>query len=299
MSAAAKRRWFIFLMLLFPLLHFLVFFVYINANTVVMSFQRLNFMDNSVSFVGLDQYRAIFRDLERSPVLGKAIVNSLLFIPVTNFILLPLSIVAGYFLYKKVWGSGWFRAVFFLPSILSIVILTMVFSFMFDSTFGVVNDLLRLVGLEHWQRAWFGDPDTAMPMVFLYCIWAGIGFNVILLHGAISRIPTEIIEYGQLEGISMTRELWQVIVPMIWPTITTLFVLGSTSAFTIFLQPQLLTNGGPNGSSYTIALYVLEQVRASNLEYAAAVGVFFSLIGVAVVMLFRFIMEKIGSSVEF
>jgi len=120
-----------------------------------------------------------------------------------------------------------------------------------------------------------------------------------LLHGAISRIPTEIIEYGQLEGISMTRELWQVIVPMIWPTITTLFVLGSTSAFTIFLQPQLLTNGGPNGSSYTIALYVLEQVRASNLEYAAAVGVFFSLIGVAVVMLFRFIMEKIGSSVEF
>ena len=299
MGSKAKRRWFIFLMLAFPVAHFLVFFVYINVNTIVMAFQKLNFFQNTVEYAGLHNFELIFRDLDRSPLLGKAIINSLMFIPVTNFILLPLSIISSYVLFKKVLLHKWYRAIFFFPSILSIVILTMVFSFMFDSTFGVFNDLLKAVGLDEWQRTWFGDKRTAMPMVFVYCIWAGIGFNVILLNSAVSRIPLEVIEYGQLEGVSMMRELWQVVVPMIWPTITTVFVLGSTSAFTIFLQPQLLTGGGPNGSSYTIALYVLEQVRAGQLEYAAAVGVFFSIIGIVVIMGFKALMERIGSNVEY
>jgi ABC-type sugar transport system permease subunit len=299
MSSTTKRGWFIFLMLAFPLAHFLVFFVYININTIVMAFQKLNYFQNTVEYAGLRNFEQIFTDMKRSPLLGKAIVNSLLFIPVTNGILLPLSIISSYILFKKVYLHQWFRAIFFFPSILSIVILTMVFSFMFDSTFGVFNDILQVLGLEGWQRTWFGDKHTAMPMVFVYCIWAGIGFNVILLNSAITRIPQEVIEYGQLEGVPMWRELSQVVVPMIWPTVTTVFVLGSTSAFTIFLQPQLLTGGGPNGSSYTIALYVLEQVKAGQLEYAAAVGVFFSVIGIAVVMGFKLVLERIGSNVEY
>ena len=299
MSSKAKRNWFIFLMLAFPVAHFLVFFVYININTFVMAFQKINFFENTVEFAGFHQFEAIFRDMKRNPILGKAIVNSLMFIPVTNFILLPFSIISSYILFKKVYLHQWFRAIFFFPSILSIVILTMVFSFMFDSTFGVFNDLLQVLGLEEWQRTWFGDKHTAMPMVFVYCVWAGIGYNVILLNSAISRIPSEVIEFGQIEGITMWQELWRVVVPMVWPTVTTLFVLGSTSAFTIFLQPQLLTGGGPSGSSYTIALYVLEQVKAGQLEYAAAVGVFFSAIGIVVVMGFKTILERIGSTVEY
>ncbi|MFC5403239.1 carbohydrate ABC transporter permease [Cohnella soli] len=299
MSVTTKRRWFIFLMLVVPVSHLLVFFVYININTIIMCFQKLNFFENKAEFAGLHNFEEIIRNLKRDPLLGKAVINSLLFIPVTNGILLPLSIVSAYILYKKVFLHKVYRAVFFFPSILSIVVMTMVFSFMFDSTFGVFNDLLKAVGLSEWQRTWFGDSHTAMPMVFVYCIWTGIGFNVILLSGAISRLPGEVIEYGQLEGISMAKELWQVVIPMIWPTITTVFVLGSTSAFTIFLQPQLLTGGGPNGSSYTIALYVLEQVKSSQYEYAAAVGVFFSAIGIAVVMAFKTIMEKLGPTVEY
>jgi len=299
MNANTKRRWFIFLMLVIPVSHLLLFFVYININTIIMCFQKLNFYENKVQFAGFHNFTEIFRNLNRDQVLGKAVKNSLLFLPVTNGILLPLSIVSAYILYKKVFLHKMYRAIFFFPSILSIVVMTMVFSFMFDSTFGVFNDFLKAIGLSEWQRTWFGDPRTAMPMVFVYCIWTGIGFNVILLSGAISRIPGEVIEYGQIEGIGMFKEMWQVVIPMIWPTISTVFVLGSTSAFTIFLQPQLLTGGGPNGSSYTIALYVLEQVRASQYEYAAAVGVFFSAIGIAVVLAFKTLLEKIGPTVEY
>lgn len=286
-------------MLAVPIAHFLIFFVYINFSTIVMCFQRLDFITNETKFVGLDNFFMMFRDMKRNPVLGKAIINSLLFIPVTNGILLPLSIISAYMLFKKVLLHKLYRVVFFLPSIISIVILTMVFSFMFDSTFGVFNDVLQWVGLGNLKRTWFGDPATAMPMIFVYCIWAGIGFNVVLLSSAITRIPHEVIESGQIEGIGMWRELWQIVIPMIWPTVSTLFILGSTSAFTIFLQPQLLTNGGPNGSSYTIALYVMEQVRAAQYEYAAAIGVFFAIIGVAAVMLIKAVLERIGPTVEY
>ena len=294
-----KRRLFILAMLAFPVLHFLVFFVYININTVSLAMQRLNFMTNEVKFVGLANFFKFFENYKSDPVLPKAVTNSLMFIPVTNLILLPLSIVCAYVLFKKVPMFKFFRTVFFAPSIISIVILTMVFSFMFDSTFGVFNDFLKMIGLEQLQRVWFGDSSTAMPMVYAYCIWAGIGFNVVLLNGAISRIPGEIIEYGHLEGIGMMSEMCRVIIPMIWPTISTVFVMGSTSAFTIFLQPKLLTGGGPNGASYTIALYIIDQVNAGNLEYAAAVGILFALIGVFVVMTFKTILDRIGQTVEY
>lgn len=299
MSSKFKRNRFIILMLAFPVLHFLIFFVYINVNTILMCFQRLSFTTNEINFVGLDNFGKLFQDMANKPLLGKSIINSLLFIPVTNGILLPLSLIAAYILFKKVFLYKIYRTIFFLPSIISIVILTMVFSFMFDSTFGVFNDLLKMVGLGSLQRTWFGDSATAMPMVFLYCIWTGIGFNVVLLSSAISRIPQEIIEFGQMEGIGMWKEMTRVVIPMIWPTVSTVFVLGSTSAFTIFLQPQLLTNGGPNGSSYTIALYILEQVKAANYEYASTVGVFFAIIGVGLVMFFKKLLEKVGPTVEY
>ncbi len=299
MNSKFKRNRFIILMLTFPILHFLVFFVYININTILMCFQRLSFITNQIKFIGFDNFAKLFQDIATKPLLSKSIINSLLFIPVTNGILLPLSLIAAYILFKKVFLHKIFRIIFFLPSIISIVILTMVFSFMFDSTFGVFNDLLKLLGMGNLQRTWFGDTATAMPMVFLYCIWTGIGFNVVLLSSAISRIPQEIIEFGQLEGIGMWKEMTRVVIPMIWPTVSTVFVLGSTSAFTIFLQPQLLTNGGPNGSSYTIALYILEQVKSANYEYASTVGVFFAIIGVSMVMFFKKLLEKAGPTVEY
>ena len=271
--AKRKRKLFIVGMLAFPVAHFLVFFVYMNISTILLCFRRLNYMTGEEQFVGFSNFQIFFDKLHTEKVLQSSIINSVWFIPITNFVLLPLSVIFAYILFKKLPLYKMFRTVFFLPSIISIVILTMVFSFMFDSTFGVFNDFLKAIGLGSLQHVWFGDPKTAMPMVYVYCIWAGIGMNIVLLAGAISRIPMEVMEYGELEGIGMVRELCQVIIPMIWPTISTVFILGTTSAFTIFLQPQLLTNGGPNGASYTIALYIVQQTQNGSLYYAATVDV--------------------------
>ena len=277
----------------------LVFTVYINFDTILLCFQKFNFMTGETEFAGFYWFEKFFEELKTTYALQRSFINSMWFIPVTNFILLPLSVVVAYFLFKKIPMAKFFRVVFFIPSIISIVILTMSFSFMFDSTFGIVNDLLTKLGLEEWKRTWLGDPDTAMPMVYLYCVWAGIGYNVVLLGGAMGRLPEEILEYGHVEGIGLWTELTKVVIPMIWPTISTLFITGTTSAFTIFMQPKLLTGGGPNFASSTISLFVVQQTESANLHWAATVGVMFSVMGIAVVLLVKWVIDRFNPEIEY
>jgi ABC-type sugar transport system permease subunit len=286
------------MMLMLPIAHFLVFFVYVNIDTILLAFQRYDYRMGDYRYVGFDNFQQAVRDLSQLPQMRQAIVNSLLFLPVTNFITLPLSIITAYFLFRKVPGRNIFKVIFFLPSIISIVVLTMAFQFMFDPLFGPINGLLESIGISP-VGGWFGSKDTAMNMIYFYCIWAGIGFNMVIINGAISRLPSEVIESGRIDGVGMFRELVQIVVPMIWPTITTLFVLGSISVFTIFLQVLLLTNGGPSGSTKTISFLVVEMVQSGDLTTPAAYGVIFTLIGIPFIMGIKWFMERIGQSVEY
>lgn len=299
----ASRKIFIICMLAYPVLHFLIFWGYVNIDTVILSIQKFSILEGKETFVWFENYARFFEDwsLSTSQTLKYAIVNSIGFLIFNNFILLPISIVCAYLLFKKVLGYQVFRVIFFLPSIISAVVLTMAFSFMFNTQFGIVVKLLRDLKLDFLIPAngFLGTKGVAQRMIYLYCLWAGIGYNVLLLSGAISRVPEEILEAGKIDGIGMTRELFQVIVPLIFPTISTLFIMGSMVMFTLFLQPMLLTQGGPNGSTYTIAYYIVDLVNNNKIYEAASVGILFSVVGIPIVQFIKWFMEKITPQVEF
>lgn len=293
------RKFFIFAMLFLPIMHFLIFFVYVNINTIILSFQRYDYNLGENVFVAFQNYETVIRNLFTTDQLRVAIINSLIYFPVNNLIIIPLSTVTAYFMYRKVPGRNIFRVIFFLPSIISIVVLTMAFQFMFDPMFGPMNDLVQALGFELPEGGWFGNPNTVMPMVYFYSVWAGIGFNMVLINGAISRIPKEVIESARIDGIGMYKELTRIVVPMIWPTITTLFVVGTTVVFTMFLQSLLLAGGGPSGASKTVAYIVVEMVQTGNLTEAATFGVIFSIVGIPMILLVKKLMERIGQNVEY
>jgi len=299
-----SRTLFIILMIAWPLVQFLVFWVYVNFDMIVMSFQKLDYISGKEVFVGLKNYEWVWDSLTDpvQPALRNSILNSVLLFLSNNFILLPVSIFFAYIMQKKVKGSGVFRVIFFLPNIISVVVLTMSFRFMFDSTFGPINNLLKSIGLGGIIPAngWLGDKNTALPMVLIYCLWAGIGYNVVLLSGAMNRIPSEIYEAGKLDGIGMWRELVRIVVPMISGTITTLFISGVSVVFTLFLQPMLLTGGGPyDGLSGTIALFIVQSINAGELYHAAATGMIFTIIGIPLIQLIKWGMEKLFPAVEY
>ena len=299
-----KRKIFIVSMIIYPIVHFLVFWLYVNFNSIIMAFQEFNYFEEKEVFVWLDNFDWALDQLYRlgKPDLVNCIVNSVLLFVSNNFVILPISIFCAYIFYKKLPLGGFFKVVFFLPNIISVVVLTLAFSFMFNTSFGPVNEVLNWLGLGQLIPAngWLSDKDTAFPMILFYCLWAGIGYNVVLISGAIGRIPEEVIESGKLDGIGMWRELFVIVIPLIFPTITTLFVTGVTVIFTLFLQPMLLTAGGPfSHISGTISLFIVELVNAGDLYKASAAGLLFSLVGVPLVLLIKFLLERISPDVEY
>lgn len=301
-----KKTPFVYLMILWPTIHFLVFWVYINIDTIVLSFQRFSVNKGEYVGVGFMNYRELFKAIfEAYPdgTIRDAILNSLTLFLSNNLILLPLSIISGYVLYKKVFMSGFFRVVFYLPSIISIVVLTMCFKFMFDPRIGIISPILEGLGLGGIvpEFGWFANINTAWGMVLLYCCWAGIGYNVLLLTGAFSRIPMDLVESAKLDGIGFWRELVSITLPLISSTLNTLLVLGSTAVLTTFLQPMMLTGGGPNNSTFTIAYYIAAMVKqgANGICSAATLGVFVSVIALPILLGFRKLLNKLLPSVEF
>lgn len=311
---AFSRKMFIILMLAYPIIHFLIFWVYINFNTILLSFQKFSYMQGKEVFYGFKNYEKFFMLFTKvttddsAKQVVSALLNSLSYFIFNNFILLPVSIFFAYLLFKKVFGEKIFRIIFFLPNIISIVVLSMCFKFMFDSKIGPIDSMLSNLGFTLPANGLFQDGtggfltdggliSTSQIMIFVYCLWAGVGYNVLLLSGSIARIPTEIFEAAKIDGIGMFREFLQMVVPLIMSTVSTLFVTGSMVMFTLYLQPMLFTKG--DFDTFTIAFYIVNNVNADQLYYAAAVGIIVSLVGIPLVQGFKWVMEKITPPVEF
>lgn len=295
-----KKNLFIIGMLFYPVLQFALFWGYVNLDTIILTFQKFSWSNGTYVWSQFQNYKEVIDDLLHSESTHMMLRNSLLYLPITCFISLPLSLIFSYFLNKKVPMSKFYRVVFFLPSILPIVVLTMTFSFLFDPNLGPVNTILKEIFFMNAADipSWFGSYPTNQMMIFVYCIWAGLGFNILLMSSAIARIPAEIIEYGKIEGITMWKEFTKVIIPMIWPTITTTFLLGCTSVFTVMLQPLLLTPDNPYTS--TIALSIYNAVNnGGNLSYFATFGIVVSLLGTPMILLIRKVFISQYDGVEY
>lgn len=301
-----NKKWsrvlFMVVMLAIPVSQFLVFWGYVNINTVIMTFQRFSWSTGDYVFVGFNNYKNVFEDIFTNALVQRRLLNSFLYMPVSCFVILPLSMLFSYWLYKRVPLNGFFRVIYFLPSILPIAVLTMVYSFMFDSTLGPIYSIIRFlqnffdpgsVGLT-----FFGQYPNNQIMILIYCVWVGLGFNIILLNGAIIRIPHELIEVGQMEGISLTREFFMVVVPLIWPTITTTFVLGVASIFTVMLQPLMLTPTSVDTSTISLIIYQMV-LRDENLPQMATFGLVVSLLGMPLILLIRKTMTSFFKDVDY
>lgn len=287
-----SKNLFIILMLAWPVLNWIVFILYMNFETVMYSFQRLNRFTGQMRFVGIENYIELFdKILNNTASYGTAFKNTFLWLGLNVLIIGPISLVVAYVLSKKIPFHRFFNAVLFIPNIISIVVLTMVWSFVWAPNQGLVNDLLRTLGLGEYVRVWLGDPATALKNIFLYCIWAGIGFNNLILSGAIAKIPKEILESAELEGVSNWQEFIYIVVPSIWPTFATVTILGATAAFRVFLHPQLLTNG-EYGTS-TIALKVVQEVLGGgDYGLASAAGITMAVLGFISVYIMKKFLDR-------
>lgn len=305
--AKRKTRQTIFLisLVIIPLINFAIFWVYVNFQTILMTFQRYNPSTDTYEFIWFERYATIFKEyvLGEVPKNQNMYLNSLRAL-IINFIILPIAFVASYSFYKNIRFEKFYRVLFMFPSIISLVILTMVYRYLFDGQFGPVANLLeKMTGIE---TSWLGhDSDHKWGLIYIFCIWAGLGTNVIMLSGAMMRIPGDITEACLIDGVGFWREAVQFVLPLVMPTIGIyiISILAAPLAFT--MQPMLIAaEDGTENKFLTMSWYIYKTVNnpmsgENEMLSAATVGIVFSLLMMPFIIGARILVNKFTPEVEF
>ena len=192
-------------------------------------------------------------------------------------------------MFRQIKGARVFRIIFYLPAIISAVAMTTVFENFIAPT-GPVGHIFESLGREAPEL--LADSSTATNTIIFYTVWTGFGTNILLFTGAMSRVPMSVLESAKLDGAGMGREIVSIILPLIWPTISTLLILNCTSIFSASGPILLFTSGGYGTT--TIGYWIFDMVYNYNsYNMVSAAGLFFTCIGVPFIMLVRWLIEKI------
>lgn len=293
---------FIICMLAWPVFHLICWTLFVHCMTFSMSLYRYDEYNNPIRY-GFGNYAGIFNDIAKGGPIVAAFVNSLSFLPLNLCIILPLSVFFAYFLYKRIWCYKMFRVIYFFPSLINIIIMIMSFKYMFDMNFGLITMLLKAIGLGGIipAQGFFETRFSAYAMLWLYSIWAGLGHQLVIIQGSMLRIPKSVIEFGQLDGVGIWREMFQIVIPIIFASLATMILFAITGIFNTFIQPQLMF-GHYSADRYTVALSVIENTKQGNDNSragTAALGVLLTLISTPIMIAVRSFLNKITPDIEY
>lgn len=297
---AAKREALIFYVciLAIPILQCCVFYLGTNVNTIALAFEKYDFDGGRYVFNGFRNFKDFFADLRTSTVLSYAVKNSLTLYLAGVCIGLPLNLIFAFFLYKKVPGTGFFRVVLFLPQILSGIVTSVMFAYFVE---GALPALFAKMGAELPDL--LNGPDYTFTTIVFYCIWSGFGAQLIIYGTSMSGVDESLIEAGKLDGLSTFGEFFKIVLPMIFPTVTTYLVIGIAGFFTN--QASLYNFYGQNAQEYaqTLGYYLFVKVIGSTAtlgDYptASAAGLLFTCIAAPLTILVKYLLERFGPSVE-
>ncbi|MDF2574289.1 MAG: sugar transporter permease [Agromyces sp.] len=230
-------------------------------------------------FVGVDNYLRAFGDA----VFQQSFVNVVIYILVTLVVEVLVGLVLAGLAISVKRGSLWFRVAIFTPVMLPMVVVAVLWSFVYNPDFGLVNGALRALGLEDWTRVWLGDEQTALLAICLVSGWVYAGFYMTIFYAALRQVPTEVIEAARLDGATESTIFWRVRVPIIRTSIEVAILLCVTGGFQSFDLFYVLTNGGPYHATEIPTTYLVQSVfHTGEVGYGSAMAVVLTAVVVAI-----------------
>ncbi|MBA3384322.1 MAG: sugar ABC transporter permease [Actinobacteria bacterium] len=222
----------------------------------------------SADFVGVDNYTKLFDD-ER---FLKAVRNTAVFVVVGVPLTLAAGLLAAVGLNQAIGRiQALFRVGYYLPVVTSIVAIAVIWRYLLNPDFGLVNAGLDLVGIE--GRNWLGERSTALGSIIALGIWRNFGFDMVIFLAALQGINPVLYEAARVDGATPWQVFWRITLPLLRPTILFLAVITSSGYLQLFEEPFIMTGGGPLDSTLSVAMYTYEQgFRFLNLGYASAVA---------------------------
>ncbi|MSS85084.1 sugar ABC transporter permease [Actinomycetaceae bacterium WB03_NA08] len=261
-------------LLALPLLVYGLFLLYPLGRVVVLSFYEWDGMGDGV-WAGIDNYLTIFSDPRLSSSFIHALVLIFFYAVVPIFIGL---ILASLLVQAKVKGLGFFRTVVFMPQVIAMVVLAISWRQIYAPN-GLINTVLRSVGLDGLTRAWLGDFGTALPAVGLIGTWVSTGLVTVLFMSGISRIPQEYYEAARLDGAGVVRQFWSITIPSVRGEMLVAATLTIIAALKTFDLIYMTTSGGP-GTATTVPAYEVynQAIRLGNVGVGSSLAVVLTVI---------------------
>jgi multiple sugar transport system permease protein len=249
-----------------------VFFFVPVAAAVVLSFTDFDIYAvasrENLRFVALANYTRLLRD----PLFWTAFKNTLYFVVAGGPLTIALSLGAALLLNARlVRFRDFFRTVFFLPVVTTLVAVSVVWRYVYHPRFGLLNRALGLVGIAPID--WLGDPLWAMPAIILMAAWKNFGFNMVIFIAALQAIPERLYEAASIDGAGNLAQFRHVTLPLLAPTFVFVTVISMIGYFQLFAEPYVMTQGGPSNATLSVVLYMYEQgFRWWNMGYATAIA---------------------------
>jgi multiple sugar transport system permease protein len=287
LSIRARNNLYGWLFILPALLCFIVF-ILIPTVTVVMTSLTNYDMFSTVRFVGLLNFARVFRD----KVFIRSLVNICYYVVLYVPLLIAFSFVFANLLNNKIRSIHLFRTMYYLPGLTSAVASSLVWSWLLNPNFGLVNQILGLFGIR--GPLWLAHSTSAMPSIVIICLWMTLGGNTLIYLATLQSIPPSLYEAAEIDGANWFQRMMHITAPLSSPTTYFLIIIGLIGAFQLFDQTYVLTRGGPaNATMVPVYLIYTNAFTELQVGYASAQSVvLFLLILVSTQFVRRFNKER-------
>lgn len=268
MSGSTKR--FIAVCTIPTFLLYGIFVLYPIFNMFYLSLVKWNGLLGKKTFVGFNNYKILFTDDKNFwPAVGNTIYLIIVVTAVTFFLAM---LFASMLAKSKIAGKSFFRIIFYIPNILSIVVISSIFYMLYNADFGIVGPFLSLFGKTY--TGWLGDPESVVNAIAIAMMWQAIGYYMVMYLAAMDSISDELYESAGLDGANKITQFFNITLPLTWQVVRvtlTFFIISTINMSFLFVTA--MTGGGPDGASNVLLVYMANQRANGNYGYAMAIGV--------------------------
>ena len=270
--AARQRAGFWFVLPAFAV--YLLFFGIPFIATIWLSFTEWNGIGQP-AFTGMENYLRLSGDAAMWAALG----NNVIWVIIGTIAPVFIGLIIAVMLWSDARGSMTYRTIYFLPVVLSPVVIGIIWGWIYNPLFGLLNTGLRAVGLGNLAIGWLGESETALYAVLVTAIWSYLGFCIVVLFAGLQKVDPELVGAARIDGANARQRFRHVIIPQIRPVLTMVIVYTVIGGFNVFDVVWVMTNGGPNNASEVIATYTYEiAFRGNEYGYGATLSMVMSVL---------------------
>ena len=271
-SKKYSKSLFIFFSLAPAMILYILFRIIPTFQVFRMSLFKTSALSKKEKFVGFDNFISLFQD----KAFIKSFQNPILVIVVVTIVTLVLAVFfAAILTTEKIRGSNFFRIIFYIPNILSIVVVSGIFSAIYDPGRGLIDSMLHIAGLKGPKAGWLGDQNIVIYSIAMALIWQAVGYYMVMYMAGMANIPDSLYEAAELDGAGKINKFFTITLPLVWLNIRatlSFFIISTINLSFLLVVP--LTDGGPDGATEVFLSYMYKQAYTNqSYGYGMAIGV--------------------------